>query len=114
MSKSKLRIKARKLRSDGLGIKTIAHSLRVSSSTVSLWCRDIKLTHKQIAVLEKRSHDPFYGKRLMHVLKQQKIRELKTHKLIQRAIKHIGSLSQREMFTAGVALYWAEGFKKDS
>ena len=114
MAKSLLRLEARKLRNQGLGVKTISHSLKVSSSTVSLWCRDIKLTPEQIAELERRSHDPYYGKRLANVQKQQRDREERTQKLLKAGILKVGSLSKKGLFTAGIALYWAEGFKKDS
>lgn len=113
MAKPKLRQKARQLRQQGLGVKTIAHKLGVSSSTVSLWCRDIQLTPQQIKELERRAHDPFYGRRLENVLRQKQERLKKIEKLKNEGIKEIGKLTPRELFITGVALYWAEGFKKD-
>ncbi|MBI2405305.1 hypothetical protein HYV22_03990 [Candidatus Gottesmanbacteria bacterium] len=114
MAKSALRAKARKFRQDGLGVKTIAAKLHVSSSTVSLWCRDIILTPEQIVELERRSHDPYYGRRLSYVKKQQKERAEKTQHLLKKGIKEVGHLTTKELFYAGVSLYWAEGFKKDN
>lgn len=113
MAKPRLKIKARKLRTEGLGIKTIAHELKVSSSTVSLWCRDIKLTPEQIKELERRNHDPYYGKRLQYIQKQKEQRLQKIEKLKQIGMKEVGNLTTRELFITGAALYWAEGFKKD-
>ncbi len=114
MSKSISHQKARELRKQGLGIKTIAHQLRVSSSTTSLWCRDIQLNAEQIQELERRSHDPFYGKRLENVRKQQKLRALQIEHLFKKGIKDVASLTKKELFAAGISLYWGEGFKKDS
>lgn len=114
MAKSLLRKRARALRQQGLGIKTIAQKLHVSSSTVSLWCRDILLSPAQISELERRMHDPFYGRRLAYVQKQQKKRKDKIALLMQQGIKEIGHLKKRELFLSGVSLYWAEGFKKDN
>ncbi len=114
MAKSMLRLKAREMRKQGWGIKTIAHSLNVSSSTVSIWCRDIQLTPLQIIELERRSHDPFYGKRLHHVRKQQAARAERIKMLLQKGVNSVGKLTEKELFTAGISLYWAEGFKKDS
>lgn len=113
MTKSKLRQEAQKLRSDGLGIKTIAYQLGVSSSTVSLWCRDIKLTPEQIKELERRARDPFYGRRLQNVIRQKQKRLDKIKELKEQGIREIGNLTSREYFLIGIALYWAEGFKKD-
>lgn len=114
MAKSKQRLLARKFRSTGLGIKTIAKKLGVSTSSVSLWCRDIVLTPEQIQVLERRAHDPLYGRRLAYT---QGLRDAKNKKivlLLEEGKREIGSLTKRELFVAGVALYWAEGFKKDN
>lgn len=113
MAKPIQKRKARLLRKNGLGVKTIAHKLGVSSSTVSLWCRDIELTKDQIKELEKRSHDPFYGLRLQNIERQKKKRLDKIEKLKNIGIKDVGNISSRENFLIGTALYWAEGFKKD-
>lgn len=114
MAKSLKRIKARKLRKKGVSIKDIARKLQVSTSSVSLWCRDVILTSDQIREFERRARDPNYGRRLQYALSQQKKREEKTRRLLNEGIKEIGLLSKRELFLVGVALYWAEGFKKDS
>lgn len=113
MAKPALKKKARQLRYKGFGIKTIAYRLGVSSSTVSLWCRNIKLTHLQIKELERRAHDPFYGRRAENIRRQQEKRLKKIDILKQKGIKEVGNLTKREIFIAGIALYWAEGFKKD-
>ena len=114
MAKSKERLLARELRKQGVGIKTIAHRLAVSSSTVSLWCRDIVLTELQMLTLQANSRDPYFGKRRAYIQKQQSKRLQKAQVLKQEGIKEIGGLSNRELFIAGVSLYWAEGFKKDN
>jgi len=113
MSKPKLRKKAQELRRKGLGIKTIAYKLGVSSSTVSLWCRDIRLTSFQMKELEKRAHDPFYGKRLENIQRQKEKRLKTIERLKQEGIREVGILTRRDFLIAGIALYWAEGFKKD-
>lgn len=113
MTKVVLCRKARMLRKTGLGIKTIARKLKVSSSTVSLWCRDIILSQRQYDTLMKRAHDPYYGRRKDNILKQMKKRLNTIERLKQEGIRKIAILNSRELFIAGVALYWAEGFKKD-
>lgn len=114
MAKSKLRLEARGLRKAGLGIKTIAYKLGVSSSSVSLWCRDIVLTPEQIQNLEQRSHDPYYGRRLQYVQRQREDKNRKIAFLLAQGKSEVGKLTKRELFIAGIALYWAEGFKKDN
>ncbi|MEK7177485.1 MAG: hypothetical protein AAB705_01510 [Patescibacteria group bacterium] len=114
MAKSKEKIKARKLRKKGESIKNIAHLVNVSVSTASLWCRDVELTSSQIENLRKRQTDPFYGKRLDYYLKKKNEFSLKLLNLKNEGIKSIGKLTKREIFLIGIALYWGEGFKKDS
>lgn len=114
MAKSEKRIQARKLRQSGLSIKSIARDLEVSQGSVSLWCRDIVLTDEQLQTLEKNSRDPNYGKRLQNSLKQQGVRIEKTARLRREGIGEVGVLSKRELLLVGIALYWSEGYKKDS
>ncbi len=114
MAKSKQKIQARECRKNGESIKTIAKKLNVSSSTVSLWCRDIELTTEQIAKLEKQSKDPYYGRRSQY-LSELKKKTANTVKEIQETAKiEIGTLTPKEYLVSGIALYWAEGFKKDN
>jgi len=109
MAKSKEKIKAKRLRRKGESIKKISNLLNVSVSTISLWCRDVELTNKQIENLRKRQTDPFY-----YYIKKKKEFSLKLLKLKQAGIKEVGKLTKREIFLIGIALYWGEGFKKDS
>ncbi len=113
MAKSKQKLEAQKLRSEGISIKSIANKVGVSTSTVSLWSRDIRLTKEQILRLEKNSKDPFYGRRLAYSLKQQSTRIAKEKEIIKNAKEIVGHLTQRDLLISGTALYWAEGFKKD-
>lgn len=114
MAKFREKSEARKLRKRGLSIKNIASDLKVSSSSVSLWTRDIILTPEQYKVLDNHARDPFYGKRLDYIRKVKQETNKKIEKLKRDGIKEIGIVSKRELFLIGVALYWSEGFKKDT
>ncbi|KKR33037.1 MAG: hypothetical protein UU37_C0003G0040 [Candidatus Gottesmanbacteria bacterium GW2011_GWA2_41_12] len=113
MTKIKLKKEAIGLRKQGFGIKTISYKLNVSSSTVNRWCKDILLTPEQIFELKRRSRDPYYGKRLKYInsLKQKRLDAI--DKLRGKGIKEVGKLTKRDVFIAGIVMYWAEGFKKD-
>ena len=114
MAKSKQKLEAQKLRSEGISIKSIANKVGVSTSTVSLWSRDIRLTKEQILRLEKNSKDPFYGRRLAYSLKQQSTRIAKEKEIIKNAKEIVGHLTQRDLLISGTALYWAEGSKRQN
>jgi transcriptional regulator with XRE-family HTH domain len=114
MAKFIEKAKARKLRKKGQSIKEISKKLSVSVSSVSNWCRDIELTNDQLRKLKDNARNPYYGKRLDYIKKQKQIKNEKINRLLKEGIKDISIATRRELFLVGVALYWAEGFKKDS
>lgn len=114
MAKFREKIKARNLRKDGESLKVIAQMLEVSPRSVSNWCRDIELTQEQTLKLEKRMIDPNYGNRQKYLNLIKNSKNLKIKKLKDEGRREIGNLSKRDLFLVGIALYWAEGFKKDS
>ncbi len=113
MAKTKERRLAREMRKGGESIKVIAKKLKVSPGSVSAWCKDIKLSDDQIRELERRAKDPHYGRRLSYALEQQRKRKERAKRLMKAGMEEVGKLTKRELFLVGVALYWAEGFKKD-
>ena len=102
------------MRKQGLSIKDIAKKLDVSTSSVSVWTRDITLTQEQYDLLLYHSRDPYYGKRLNYIRKKKADTDRKIRRLKKIGVKEVGYLSKRELFLVGIALYWSEGFKKDS
>lgn len=108
--KLNLKIKAISLRKDGYSIKDIAKKLEISTSTASLWCREIFLTLEQKKNLEKRKNRKL--EKFFKMVEKQKLNRLIIKNKIQKdAGNEIGNLSRRDLLVAGVALYWAEGFK---
>jgi len=112
MAKVIERRKAINLRKKGKSIKTIAKVLNISKSTISIWCRDIKLTKKQIERLHESMVRGSYsgrikGAKLQH---EKRIKREKEAKIL--GIKEIGKLSERDLLMVLVALYWGEGAKK--
>lgn len=113
MARSKEKLEARKLRRQGKSIKEIARDLNVSVSSVSGWCKDIILSTEQIRNLQQRVTDPYYGRKLEYLKNKAKEFNEKVNKLKTLGKEEVGVLSKREIFLIGIALYWAEGFKKD-
>ncbi len=111
--KLNLKSKALSLRKDGFSIKDIAAKLNISTSTASLWCRNIQLSRKQKENLESRTNRKLQ-KFFKMVEKQKENRQKVKNKIQKTAKEEIGSLSKRDLFIAGVSLYWAEGFKHEA
>ncbi len=111
MAKFKEKNKAILLRKKGKSINEISKLVNVSKSIVSLWCRDIALTSQQIEGLHKKMMIGSYKGRLKFLEKIRRTRKEETQRLKTEGIKEIGKVSKRDLFIAGVALYWAEGTK---
>lgn len=112
MAKSIKQIKARKLRKKGESIKQIARILGVSKSSASLWCRNIELTKKQIERLHENMIMGSYSGRMKGARMQKERKEEKIKYYLKSGAKDIGALNDRELFIAGLGLYWGEGNKK--
>lgn len=111
MAKSKERLKARRLRRDGKSVKSIAREIGVSKSSVSLWCGDIQLSDSQIAELKKRSGGVGIGP---IAAGRQKIEErlFRRAKQMEIGMKEFPMIDPNSIKAIGLALYWAEGYKK--
>jgi len=109
MARFKEKNKALLLRKKGESINDIAKKIKVSKSVVSLWCRDIKLTSKQIERLHKKMMVGSYRGRMKFLERIRKARKEETIKLRKEGLKEVGKLSKRDLFIGGVAMYWSEG-----
>ncbi|MEF8847088.1 MAG: hypothetical protein V5A57_01500 [Candidatus Paceibacterota bacterium] len=108
MAKPELKKKAIKLRKRGLSYKEILEKVPVAKSTLSLWLRDVGLAEKQEQRLtEKKLAAAGRGQK-----KIREQRERKTEEIKEEAKKEVGEINKRELWIAGIALYWAEGSKE--
>ncbi|MEU7701004.1 hypothetical protein ACF064_22580 [Streptomyces sp. NPDC015492] len=104
-AKDDLRNRARELRLQGMTYDQIQVELGCSKSSISLWVRDLpKVDHRtpteqgREAALKRWAHE-------------SPLREAARRTAVREAEEAVGALSERELFLAGVALYWAEGSK---
>lgn len=112
MAKPLLKLKARELRNRGESIKDIAHKLNVSQSTASLWCRNIKLTRKQVRELMFKKWNAIRAGQINGSFIQKQKRLNKVLEYEKQGAKDLSLLSKKEYFIAGLALYLGEGAKK--
>ena len=114
MAKSRKKIKARELRRRGLSLKEIADKLGISKGSASVWCSDIKLSEKQIQNLHAKMVRGSYSGRIIgaNMQKEKKINKIRECSL--KAKKDINGLRHKELFIAGLGLYWGEGSKKSA
>jgi orotate phosphoribosyltransferase-like protein len=104
-AKDDLRARARELRRLGRTYNEIQAELGCSKSSVSLWVRDMPTPEAKCTPQEQRARMNA-GLAELRAAQDSERREAK-----REAAEAVGSLSDRELFLTGVALYWAEGTK---
>lgn len=114
MAKSKEKLISRKLRKNGWSLKEIADKLGVSKGSVSSWCLDIKLSKSQEQKLHEKMIRGSYKGRLIGANLQRVKKIKKIQECAEKAKEDMICLSGRDLFIAGLGLYWGEGSKKDS
>lgn len=112
MAKFKEKIRARELRHQGESIKEIAKKLKVSKGSVSIWCRNIELTPKQIEKLQKRMLICNYQGSIKGAMVQRERRLEEISKLQTEGSKLVEQFSRRDFLLTGAGLYLGDGTKQ--
>ncbi|MFE6223395.1 MULTISPECIES: hypothetical protein [unclassified Streptomyces] len=107
-AKDDLRARARELRLQGMTYDQIQVELGCSKSSISLWVRDLPKPERRAPSEQARLAA---RKRWEHELV---LRDGVRQRTKAEAEQMIGTMSERELLLAGVALYWAEGAKDKS
>ena len=96
------------LRKDGLSYSEILKKVPVAKSTLSEWLRSVGLSKKQKQTLTER--------KLLAIrrggAKKREQRLQKIEAIDKSTFSDIGRLSNRDLWLAGIMLYWAEGEKQ--
>lgn len=104
---------ATNLRKQGLSYKEILQQISVSKDTLSRWCKDIVLTEGQKdRLLQNKKYGQKKGSLIAAENKRQERRK-RIEKINKESEATLGSVSNRDKFITGIALYAAEGNKMD-
>ena len=95
------------MRKKGMSYSQIKDALGLSKSTMSNWLSSMPLTKEQISGL--RDKNPQRIERYRTTMRNKKI--ARQDAVLKKAQEDIGTLADRELFFAGLALYWGEGTK---
>lgn len=114
MAKYDLKIKAQELREKGFPVNKISKELKVSKGSVSLWCRDIKLSEDLKDKIRVDHYKKSQRGRLIgaQMNKDKRISAIREADLF--GIKNISKLNKKTSILIATALYWSEGSKSDS
>lgn len=104
-----LKRQALTLRNQGKSYSQIKHELGVSKSTLSGWLKKYPLSKEQIRLL--RDVNEIRIERFRHTMQLKKEKRLVHH--YEEVKKEIIPFSKKELFLAGIFLYWGEGGKTE-
>jgi len=99
--------KAIELRKKGMSYSQIKRELGISKSTLSGWLNSMPLSEnriKELGALNPMRIERCRNTKLRH-------RQERLDGVYKKVVKDIGLLSKRELFIAGLFLYWGEGGK---
>lgn len=109
-----LRAQAVVLRKQGLTYQEILKQLPVAKSSLSLWLKDSPLTEAEKHLLKRRVDVNITKGRIRAATSNRQNKINKDKLLLQIAKETFENHKHSTLFQIGVALYWAEGAKRNS
>jgi len=100
-----------KLRLKGKSYREIAKTTGVSKSSISEWCKTLKLPTAIQKILKGKTKATRISLENYNRRKHKAV-QANNKEILKNAIKQIPSLSKQELLLIGAALYWGEGYKR--
>ncbi len=107
------RDQAKSLREQGKTLREISRKLNISLSTTQLWVKEVKLSEIQRDNIASKHKCKLFQGRNKFIEKQKHQKNQRESKIFLQAKNEIELKKTDSFFILGLALYWAEGFKKD-
>jgi transcriptional regulator with XRE-family HTH domain len=104
--------KAIALRRTGLSYSQIQAKLDISKSTLSSWLRDIPLSQEATEKIARRVNITSTQALIQRNVQQTALAQVRADHIRHEASKEVRHLITDPLFLTGIALYWAEGYKK--
>jgi len=102
--------KAIKLRKMGWSYSAIKNEIEVSKSSLSLWLRDYPLSGAQLDMLK--SHSEIRIENFRRTMRKKRENRLRNVYEVEK--KSLLPITKRELYIAGLMMYWGEGLKASS
>lgn len=106
--------KAVHLRKKGLSYNDILKEIPVAKSTLSEWLKDLPLTKEEKQSLKKRTNAKVSKGRIRTAAALRRNRINRDRVLFEESQKEFRKFAKDPFFFVGIALYWAEGSKRNS
>lgn len=112
-TKSSIKTKTIQLRKQGKSYNEINKLLGVSKSTLSSWLKDLSLS-RIIKKNKINSAKLIWSKNIIkYNKKRSKLYQAKVEKILNKYSKEVPKIDSQALFWIGVALFWAEGGKRE-
>lgn len=102
------------LRRKGYTYKEILAELPVAKSSISLWLKDLPLTKAEKKVLRRKREEKISRGRIRASATHRKNRQVRERALFVEAQEVFSRFKDEALFHTGIAIYWAEGSKRNS
>ena len=112
MAHIRLREEAIKLRLSGHTYGQIKRTLGISKSTLSDWLRELPLNEDQLRILVQNKAISRDLAREKYIQTRKNQRTIRLQHVFQNQSLRLLPLTERELFIAGIFLYWGEGTKQ--
>jgi len=114
VNRTNIRKKAVLLRKSGFTFRQISQKLNIPLGTSHLWTKQVRLTNKQLVKIRSDHTTKLQKGRQMAAVIQRQRSQVEEQVYKKLGTESISNLTNRELLITGAALYWAEGFKKDT
>jgi hypothetical protein len=106
------KLKAITLRKEGNSYNQISKTLKVPKSTLSYWLGDLKISKKSQTKILSRAYKLSVEVLIKRNKNQTLLAKKRAEDIRSAAKKESFGMMHDSLFLAGLALYWAEGYKK--
>ncbi|MBU3978886.1 hypothetical protein KJ980_08130 [Patescibacteria group bacterium] len=103
--------KIRLMRLAGLSLGQIQKKINIPKTTIHLWVSKIDISFEQREAIRQNALKALQEGRVRAQSIQKEKTKLKEKEFVKKGVNKVGKLSHKELFIAGIALYWGEGFK---
>src|SRR3989344_251880 len=107
----KIKNEVRSLRTKGFSLNQIFEHTSIPNTTIRSWIKDIKLSNEQMNIFKERTQRKLQEGRIRKQAVQKELKLKNERRLLEEGTRETKSITRRELLIAGIALYWAEGFK---
>jgi len=104
--------KAINLRKAGNSYNQISKILKIPKSTLSYWFSDLEISQKAKSKILKRVNETSVASLIERNKNQTVVALERAEKIKKEAMVEVNKLAKSKLFLVGIALYWAEGYKK--